>query len=79
MIQDPHQEMDVIPEPKQLLLKVLYKTSILVVWSNCTRTLLYIIFTILLALCSLIVLVKYTELTIGYFKGALRRAQVLAY
>lgn len=58
MIQDPHQEMDVIPEPKQPFLKVLYRTSILVVWSNCTRTLLYIVFTILLALCSLIVLVS---------------------
>ncbi|KAI5729547.1 hypothetical protein M8J76_003724 [Diaphorina citri] len=62
MIQDPHQEMDVIPEPKQPFLKVLYRTSILVVWSNCTRTLLYIVFTILLALCSLIVLIEWSRI-----------------
>lgn len=56
-IRDPHQEMDLIPEPKFGILCILYRASVRVVWSNTIRTLIYLGVTTMLSTCALIDLI----------------------
>ncbi|XP_044014942.1 adenylate cyclase type 2-like isoform X3 [Aphidius gifuensis] len=51
---DPHDEHEGhIPQPKNKLLQFMYQTSIKVVWSALLRTTLYLIITIMLAICAM--------------------------
>lgn len=51
---DPHDEQEGhVPQPRNKLLHFMYQTSIKVVWSALLRTTLYLIITIMLALCAM--------------------------
>ncbi|PSN48742.1 hypothetical protein C0J52_08911 [Blattella germanica] len=55
---DPHEEQDSIPEPRNKILKLLYRASLRVVWSAATRTILYLIMTLSLIVCALLELIE---------------------
>ena len=57
-LKDPHQEQDTVPEPKNKILKLLYRASLKVVWSAGTRTILYLIMCICLLVCTMLELVS---------------------
>lgn len=51
---DPYDEHEGhIPQPKNKLLQFMYQTSIKIVWSALLRTTLYLIITIMLAICAM--------------------------
>lgn len=52
--QDPHDEHDGhIPQPRNKLIHFMYQSSIKVVWSAVLRTVLYLVITIMLAICAM--------------------------
>ncbi|XP_057341311.1 adenylate cyclase type 2-like isoform X2 [Microplitis mediator] len=52
--QDPHDEQDGhIPQPRNKLIHFMYQSSIKVVWSAVLRTVLYLVITIMLAICAM--------------------------
>ncbi|XP_069698039.1 adenylate cyclase type 2-like isoform X1 [Periplaneta americana] len=55
---DPHEEQDHIPEPRNKLLKLLYRASLKVVWSASTRTILYLVMCISLTVCTMLELIE---------------------
>ncbi|KAJ4431593.1 hypothetical protein ANN_20192 [Periplaneta americana] len=60
---DPHEEQDHIPEPRNKLLKLLYRASLKVVWSASTRTILYLVMCVSLTVCTMLELVCITHIT----------------
>nr|CAD7455611.1 unnamed protein product [Timema tahoe] len=55
--QDPHQELEVINDPRNRLVMFLYKSSLKVVWSSPTRIFLYLIMCSTLTGCAMLELV----------------------
>nr|CAD7589162.1 unnamed protein product [Timema genevievae] len=56
--QDPHQELEVINDPRNRLVMFLYKSSLKVVWSSPTRIFLYLIMCSTLTGCAMLELLE---------------------